>query len=157
MKKLILIMSAILFIGVANGQSKMDEVDLIQSVFGMEKKAIVADFLIVKSAQQDAFWKIYEEYETARKDLGKKRIELLSQYADNYNSMSNETADSWMKDVLSLTKAADKLLVTYYKKVRKITDPVTALKFYHVENYILTSIRMAMLDKVPFVQARLVK
>jgi hypothetical protein len=157
MKKLILIMSALLLIGVANGQSKNDEVDLIQSVFGIEKKAIVDDFLKVNPAQQEAFWKIYNEYEMARKDLGKKRIELLSQYADNYSSISNETADSWMKDVLSLTKANDKLLVTYYKKVRKITDPVTALKFYHIENYILTTIRMSILEKVPFVQAKLVK
>jgi F0F1-type ATP synthase delta subunit len=156
MKKLTLIMAALLLIGISNSnaQSNKEEVDLVQSIFGMQKKAMVADFLKVDAAKQDAFWKIYDEYETARKDLGKKRIALLSQYAANYNNMSNETAGSWMNQVISQTKATDNLLVTYYKKVKKVTDPVTALKFYHVENYILTSIRVYLLSEVPFAKAK---
>jgi len=43
----------------------------MQSIFGMEKKAIVDAFVKVEDAQKDAFWKIYDEYETARKELGK--------------------------------------------------------------------------------------
>jgi hypothetical protein len=154
MKKLTLIMSALLLIGIANAQSNKEEVDLIQSVFGMEKKAMVADFIKVNPAKADAFWKLYDEYETARKDLGKKRIELLTKYANNYDSMAPEVADSYMKDVISQSQATDNLIVTYYNKVKKITDPVTAMKFYHIENYILTSIRAYIFSEIPFVKAR---
>jgi hypothetical protein len=156
MKKLTLIMSALLLIAIsnANAQSQKEEVDLIQSIFGMEKKVMVADFLKVDPSKQNAFWKIYDEYESARKELGKKRIALLVQYADNYQRMSNEVADSYMKDVISQTKATDNLIIAYYKKIKKATDPVTALKFYHVENYILTSIRAYILSEVPFVKAK---
>jgi hypothetical protein len=154
MKKLTLIMCALLLTGIANAQSDKEEVDLLQSLFGMEKKAMVSDFIKVDAAKQDAFWKLYDEYETARKDLGKRRIELLSQYAGNYKSMSNETADSWMKDVMNLSKSTDKLIVTYTNKIKKVTDPVTALKFYHFENYILATIRSSILSEIPFVKAK---
>ncbi len=154
MKKLLLIFSALMMIGIANAQSNKEEVDYIQSLFGMQKKAMVTDFMNLNGAKADAFWKLYDEYEVTRKDLGKKRIDLLTQYVNNYNSIAPETADKWMNDVIKQSQANDNLLLTYYKKVKKATDPVTALKFWHIESYILTSIRQTILSEIPFVEAR---
>jgi hypothetical protein len=154
MKKVILFFTALLIIGVAKGQSNKEEVDMLQSMFGMEKKQMVADFLKVEPAKQDAFWKLYDEYEAARKDLGKQRIDLLKAYANNYNSMAPEVADKWMNDVIKLGQSTDKLLLNYYIKVKKATDPVTALKFWHIESYILNSIRLGILEEIPFVQKK---
>ena len=102
MKKLLFIFIAFVAAGIANAQSNKEEVDMIQSVFGMEKKALVADFMSLDAAKADAFWKLYDEYETQRKELGKKRIDLMEQYANNYNGMSAEVADKWMADVIKL-------------------------------------------------------
>ena len=154
MKKTTLILMGILLIGIASAQTNKEEVDLLQSIFGMEKKALVADFVQVDATHQDAFWKLYDQYETARKDLGKKRIQLLEQYSESYDKMTNESADGWMKEVLKITAATDNLIVTYYKKIKKVTDAATAARFYHIENYVLTSIRLAILEEVPFVHTK---
>jgi hypothetical protein len=154
MKKLLFIFTALFIAGFANAQSNKEEVDLIQSVFGMEKKALVADFMALDASKADAFWKLYDEYETQRKELGKRRIDLMEQYANNYNGMPSEVADKWMADVIKLGKSTDKLLETYYKKVKKVTDPVTALKFWHVESYILNSIRQSITSELPFVKGK---
>ncbi len=153
MKKVFLTLVAILMISSLNAQTK-EEVDLLQAAFGMEKKAMVADFVQPSAANQEAFWLLYDEYETARKELGAKRVNHLKQYAENYNSMTNETADAWMSEVLKLQTASDKLVASYYKKIKKETDPITALKFYHIESYILTSIRIAVLEDIPFVKTK---
>jgi hypothetical protein len=154
MKKLLLIFVALLMIGISNAQSNKEEVDLLQSMFGMEKKAMVADFVQVDAAKGDAFWKLYDEYETARKELGKKRIELLDQYVNTYSTITNEAADAWMKEVIKLGTSTDKLLNNYYNKIKKVTDPVTALKFYHIESYILNSIRAKITSEIPFVHSK---
>jgi hypothetical protein len=154
MKKLLFIFTALIVAGIANAQSNKEEVDMLQSIFGMEKKALVADFMNLDASKADAFWKLYDEYENQRKELGKKRIDLMEQYANNYNGMPAEVADKWMADVFKLGSSTDKLLYTYYKKVKKVTDPVTALKFWHVETYILTSIRQAISSELPFVKAK---
>lgn len=154
MKKLLLIFTALVMIGIANAQSNKEEIDFMQSIFGMEKKALVADFMDLDAAKQDAFWKLYDEYEITRKEYGRQRIDLLNKYAANYESMSSETADAWMNDVIKLSTSTDKLLVSYYKKVKKVTDPVTALKFWHVESYILNSIRQGIVSELPFVKGR---
>ena len=154
MKKLVFLFTALIFAGILNAQSNKEEIDFIQAIFGMEKKALVSDFMQVKPAYQEAFWKLYDEYEAERKTLGKQRVDLLNQYAANFNSMSSEVADKWMADVIKMTSANEKLITSYYKKIKKISDPVTALKFYHVESYILNSIRQAITSELPFVKEK---
>ncbi|TFH35129.1 MAG: hypothetical protein E4G95_07285 [Bacteroidia bacterium] len=152
MKRLTLLLSAIFMMGLVSAQSNNEEIDLIQSIFGMEKKAMVADFVQVDESASNAFWKLYDEYETARKDLGKKRIELLEKYADTFETMTSEQADTWLKEVMKQAASTDNLIDLYTKKIKKISDPVTALQFYHIENFILASIRLNILGEVPFIE-----
>jgi hypothetical protein len=154
MKKYFLIIAALFMASFANGQSNKEEVDLMQAAFGMDKKDAVAEFVKPPETQKVAFWKLYDEYETQRKELGKQRIELLKQYADQYKTMTNEQADSWTTKVLDLQKKTDNLISTYYGKVRTATDGIVALQFYQMENYILAVIRAELLDNIPFVEKK---
>jgi hypothetical protein len=152
MKKYLFIISALFFTSFAFAQSYSEEVDLMQAAFGMAKKDVVSAFVQPSSSQSDAFWKLYDEYETQRKALGKERIALIEQYAKQYENMTSEQADAWMSKVIALQKKTDKLISTYYKKVKGATDGLVATQFYQVENYILTGIRMELLEEIPFVQ-----
>ena len=152
MKKLLLFVAGLMVIGFANAQSNKEEVDLMQAAFGMEKKAIVEQFVIPSEETSAAFWTLYDEYETSRKDLAKKRIELLNQYAEMYDTMTDEQADAFMKEVIALGKSTDKLLYTYYGKVKKATSPIVATQFFQIESYILTGIRFQILDAIPFIE-----
>ena len=150
MKKITLLIAALVIGVVTYSQTNKEEVDLFQAAFGMEKKAVVANFVHPTDLQKDAFWKLYDEYEAARKENGKKRIQLLEQYAKEYKTMTNEQADAWTKEVIKLSTATDKLIVTYYNKIKKVTSPIVATQFYQIEGYILTAIRMEVLEGVPF-------
>jgi len=152
MKKYILIISALFMASFASAQSNKEEVDFMQAAFGMDKKAAVAEFVKPSPAQKDAFWKLYDEYETQRKELGKQRITLLEEYAGKYQTMTSEQADAWTKKVMDLQKKTDNLISTYYGKVRSASDGIVALQFYQIENYILAAIRAQVLEQVPFVE-----
>jgi hypothetical protein len=152
MKKYILIIAALFLASFAYTQSNKEEIDLVQAAFGMDKKTIVADFVQLSDIQKDAFWTIYDEYETKRKDLGRERIELLKQYAEQYMTMTSEQADAWTKKVMELQTKTDKLIATYYEKVKGVSDGVVATQFYQIENYILSMIRMSILQEVPFLK-----
>jgi len=154
MKKYILIIVALFTASFANAQSNKEEVDLMQAAFGMDKKAAVAEFVKPSASQKDAFWKLYDEYETQRKELGKQRIELLNQYADQYKTLTSEQADTWTKKVMELQKKTDGLIATYYTKVKGISDGIVATQFYQIENYILLAIRSQILDAIPFVEKK---
>ena len=154
MKKYILIALTVFVASFAWSQSNKEEVDLVQAAFGMDKKAVVADFVKPSVDQKDAFWKVYDEYESKRKELGKQRITLLEQYADQYQKMTSEQADAWTKKVIDLQKKTDALIAAYYGKVKAVTDGVVATQFYQIETYILTAIRAEILDAVPFLPGK---
>lgn len=154
MKKYIFIIAALFMASFANAQSNKEEVDLMQAAFGMDKKAAVAEFVKPSDAQRDAFWKLYDEYETQRKTLGKQRIELLNQYASQYKTMTSEQADAWTRKVMDLQKRTDALITTYYGKVKAVSDGIVATQFYQIENYILTGIRAQLLENIPFVEKK---
>ena len=63
MKKTLLFFAFICAFVFVKAQTNAEEIDLVQSVFGMEKKAIISEFIKVNDAQKDAFWKLYDEYE----------------------------------------------------------------------------------------------
>jgi len=64
----------------------------VQAAFGRDKKAVVADFVKPSATQKVAFWKLYDEYETQRKELGKQRIVLLQMYANHYFDFTSDQA-----------------------------------------------------------------
>lgn len=140
---------SVLFSQTTNAQTNKEEGDLIQSIFGMEKKAIVADFTGVDSA--DPFWTLYDEYETKRKELGKERYTALMNYVENYNNLDDAKYDEVIANMISLQKRTDKLIDQYYKKIKKTSGSKVAAQFFQLEGYIVTQIRAAIFDGIPMI------
>lgn len=132
-------------------QSHKEEIDLVQSVFGMEKKAVVSEFIQPDGAKKDIFWEIYDEYETKRKELGKRRLALLNSYADTYDSMDEATTGKILNEMMSLQISTDKLIGTYAKKIEKKVEVKTAAQFYQIEGYVLSKIRTTILENIPVI------
>jgi hypothetical protein len=135
----------------AAAQTSTEEVDLVQSVFGMEKKAMVAEFVKLQGAQADAFWKVYDEYEVERKQLGKKRIDLLSRYASGYGTMDDAATDAIITDMTKLSASYDKLMSSYYKKMKKAAGVKPAAQFYQFEGYVLSKMRAEIMENIPLI------
>ena len=148
MKKILLIIVTALFVTTGFSQTEKEEVDMIQSLFGMQKKEWVSKYIELNSSQETEFWRLYDEYETKRKELGKKRFDLLLKYADDYGQIKAKDADIFMKNTISLRKKSEKLIDSYYKKIRKKTDAVVATQFYQIENYISNLIRSELLEEL---------
>lgn len=140
---------ALLFGQTINAQTNREETDLYQSVFGMEKKAIVADFIGVESS--NPFWGLYDEYETKRKELGRRRLGALVNYVENYDSLENAQYDEVVTDMISLRNKTDKLMDQYYKKIKKASGSKVAAQFFQLEGYFLTQIRAAIFDEIPYI------
>jgi len=150
MKTTLLLLMLIVFGSALSAQSAKEEMDYIQSIFGMEKKAMVAEVVKPDEAKKNAFWALYDSYEAKRKELGQKRLELLMSYGEKYEDLTNEQAADFLKQALILKKQNDKLLDTYVKKVNKSNGPATAMRFQQVEIYILSEIRLAIAGGLPF-------
>jgi hypothetical protein len=117
----------------------------------MEKKALASEFIKLEGAAKDAFWKAYDEYETKRKDLAQKRLALLDKYTSNYASLNDESTDGIVNEMIALQGQTDKLIVTYYKKIKKESGVKPAAQFYQLEGYVLSKIRVEIMENIPVI------
>lgn len=129
-------------------QDNPDELQMMQSLYGMEKRAIVAESIELSDAEAGEFWALYDEYELKRQEIGKERFALLSNYVSDYGVLKPQDAEAFMKKAIPLRNKTNKLLDTYYKKVSAKTDPVVALQFYQIENYLTGAIRMEIMEEI---------
>ncbi len=150
MKRFTIILLLLAPVLVISAQTSDDEIDYIQAIFGMEKRAAVKDFIELKQSESTAFWNLYDEYEIKRKEYGKERIALLDKFANEYSSMTDTESAAWMKSVISLRKKNEKLIEKYYKQISKECSPVVAMQFYQIESYVLSGIRYQILENIPF-------
>lgn len=132
-------------------QSMTEEVDLLQSLYGMEKKELVSEFL--GESVNANFWTVYDAYEMERKNLGKSRIDLLKNYAENYTQIKGDKADELVKMAESLSDKQNKLISSYTKKVRKVAGSEVAAQFYQIEQYLLSATRTEIFESIPFIGA----
>lgn len=149
MRKLFLFALFVISLSYSNiAQTNQDEIQLMQSLYGMEKRDIVAEYVELNDAQEKEFWLLYDEYEVKRQELGKERIRLLTSYVNDFGEVKPENADNFMKQVIPLRIKSDKLVDNYYKKVKSKTDPIVAMQFYQIENYLFDAIKMELLEDI---------
>lgn len=148
MKKINLIIFTILFSTFGIAQDFQNELELMQSLYGLEKKEIIEEFIELNENQKNDFWILYNEYEIKRKELGKKKFNILLKYVDDYGEIKPQDAEMLMKEAIPLRKKSDQLVDNYYKKIKNKTDPVVALQFYQIENYLSDLIRLELLEEI---------
>ena len=143
---------ALMLMGTATfAQTYNEEIDMLQAMYGKQKKEIVADFINPQGAQADAFWTLYDQYEAERKLLGVQRINLIGVYAEYYSNLDDGGTDVLIKEMLKLGKSNDALIEKYYGKLKKKAGVKAAAQFVQIESYLLSNIRASILEEIPFI------
>lgn len=132
-------------------QQDTNDTDFFQALFGVDKLTIVKDFITVDSENKDTFWEVYEAYEADRKELRSERIAMITDYAENYSSLSNDKMEELCKRSLKQSKNNAKNIEKYFKKLKKAGGIKAAAQFLQIENYFLSLSKTAVYENVPFI------
>lgn len=151
MKKMILVAIISVIAFSSKAQSNAEEIDLMQSLYGMKKKELVAKHMKLETGQADIFWQIYDEYEVARKEIALKRLKNIEFYAETYENFTNEDADILMKKSTEVHNGFLKLWGKTYKKIAKSIDSVTAVQFIQAEMFFENMVRQELSMEIPFI------
>jgi len=151
MKKLILLAIIAVFAMVSNAQSNAEEIALMQSVYGMQKKDLIAKHMKLEAGQADLFWQMYDEYEVARKEIGLKRVKNIEMYAEKYENLTVEDANSLIKASMDVQKGFISLWEKTYKNMSKSISPVTAAQFIQAEIFFENLVRQELSMDIPLI------
>lgn len=151
MKKLLTPVCIFLFFS-ACAQLTNDDVNLVQAMYGKDKRDLMQQYLKFNdSTTANAFWKLYDNYESERKKLGQEFISILQDYTKNYETLDDKKADELVTRSLANNIAYENLYGKYYKKMKPVIGALKASQFFQLEGYLRSTIKTAVLDEIPFI------
>lgn len=151
MKKVFLLLLVAVTSGVFAQSTDKEDLEIIQGIYGKSKKELAQAYMTIPEAQATSFWKIYDEFETERKALGKAKVDIINDYAMNYANLTDESADKIAKAGLKNNMDYQKLFSKYYDKYKKVVGAVNAAKIIQFENYMQTTVQAEIQNAIPFV------
>ena len=78
---------------------KWTEIQQLQADVKADRQAIVATNLPLTESEARAFWPVYKEYRGEVEKLGDRAATLITEYAANFETMTNEKADHVLEGV----------------------------------------------------------
>lgn len=149
MKKLLITLTIAFFASTSFAQT--NEVEMFQSVFKVEKKALLMDYLQLTNEEAQAFWPLYEAYEAERGELGNQRIALIKKYAEEWKTLTPEQADELANESFAIINKRNKLHQKYYKKMKKAVGALRAAQFVQFERFVQTMIDAELNNNMPLI------
>ena len=151
MKKIVVFAFVSVLYSSVYAQTPSDEMQMFQTMFGMAKREVVSEFVKIDDTKTTEFWKLYDEYETSRKQIGQKKFVVLNNYVKNYSQLTPAETDKIIQDVIQLSTTQDKLIANYYNKIKKQISITTAAQFYQIEWYLQSQVRTTILESIPMI------
>ena len=153
MKKPLLILAGIaLLIAPVYAQTIDDYIEVARDVLHTEKKAAVAEAMMLTDAESEPFWALYNEYNAELYKVHTKRVNIIKDFAANYETLSDEKADALWTSSQAYQSELLKLNKTYYKKFKKIIPAGKAARYFQVENKIDALISAELAEQIPLVE-----
>jgi Spy/CpxP family protein refolding chaperone len=149
MKKVLALAAAAFF--TTGLMAQQNELEMFQSMYKIEKKALLMDFLQLEDEQAKIFWPLYEEYESERTKNANRRIELIKKYAEEYETLTDEQADALAKESFAVRATRDKLQKKYYNKVKKALGAKRAAQFIQFERFVANAMDSKLNDSLPLI------
>ena len=129
-----------------------DNMQLVKEKIKADKKLFVADNMQLTEKESKGFWPVYESFQ---KDIGKhneKLIKLIEDYAQNYETMTDQKAQAMTRDYLALEAARVKLLQSYVPKFSKVLGDKKTARYLQLENKINSVLRFELAANIPLVK-----
>jgi hypothetical protein len=121
--------------GVAVAQDKpADNMEVMREKLRADKKVVVAEVLQLTEGEAKAFWPVYNAYQSDMVTHYDRLLKLIDTYAKSYDTMTDETATSLLKQYLGLERDHVAILTAYLPRFQKVLPPKKVARLYQVEN-----------------------
>ncbi len=125
---------------------------LLRADVKAKRVAIITEIMQFDDTEAASFWPIFRAYDLELSKIGDGRISLIENYIDNYENMTDQKADQLMTQVFALEAQRAELKKKYFDKMKKTLSPVTAARFFQIENQIQHIIDLQISASLPTMQ-----
>jgi hypothetical protein len=116
-----------------------------------DRRAIVKANMILTNSESAQFWPLYDRYRAERKQLGDRRVRLITDYLAKRDSMSEEDAENLMDEALSIDNDRNEIKEKYVAKMMKALSARTVARFFQIDQKLDAVVDMELAARIPLV------
>jgi hypothetical protein len=140
------------YVGAQDNSSIDSDIQMLRADLRADKTKVMADQLQLSDSEGKTFWPIYNDYDHELSKLNDERVALLKEYANSYNTLTDQQVQSLADRSFGLQKKRIDLRQKYFKKLSKAVSPKSAARFVQVEDRVDMLVNLQVAASVPMVQ-----
>ena len=126
--------------------------EILREKIKADKKLVVAANMNLTDAEAKAFWPLYQEYQSKLAKINERIGKLITEYAQNYQSMTNEIAKKLMNESMAVEKERQAMKESLMPKFQKVLPAIKVARYYQIENKIQAVVQYGLADSIPLVE-----
>jgi hypothetical protein len=127
------------------------DIQLLRSDVQADKNDIITATMQFTDPESKSFWPIYRDYARDQQVIGDDRVQLIKDYAANYDSMDDTKAKDMVQRMISIDTRTLTLREDYWPKFSKALGAKRAAKFYQVDNRLSLLINLQLTSAIPLI------
>ena len=133
-------------------KADVDMAKLEQALSTKRREIVSAAMGGLTADQMKTFWTVYSDFEKEKDTIMSARLALLKKYTDTFATLSDADITKMVTDSAGLQKQLLDVRMKYFDIINKKLGAKAAGRFVHVDDYLTTIGRLAMLDNMPALQ-----
>jgi Spy/CpxP family protein refolding chaperone len=129
-----------------------DDIALFRKDVRSLKKQIIAANLDLTDTEAQQFWPIYDRYTAEMRKLFDRKFEVLKEYAANYDTITDEQADTYIQGRAAIEESILQLRLKYIPIFRKVLSGKTAALFTQIDWRLGLVIELQLASQVPLIE-----
>ena len=117
------------------------------------RKQVLAENLTLTPDEATKFWPIYDQYIQETIKVNDARWALIKDYAANYDNMSDQLADKYMKASATVDQQLVALREKYVPIFEKVVPPKKTALWYQIDRRLDLVINLQLAGMIPVVDA----
>jgi hypothetical protein len=158
MKRLVLVFGVLAIVMTLGGRPALsqekasDNMQIVIEKIRADKKLLVAENMQLSEGEGKAFWPVYKQYQDELFLLRTRAGNLIKNYSDSYEAMTNDRAKKLMDEYMTIESLGSKLRKSYLPKFRNVLPEVKVVRYYQIENKIQAALMYELASQIPLVK-----
>ena len=152
MKKMLSVLFVAVLSVTAMSQNVNDYLEMSREVLSVEKKAAIAEIMVLTEEESTVFWEMYNDYNNELYKVHNERITIIRDFAENYEMMTDEKADELWMASMKYQEDLHKLKKAWYGKFKKALPAGKVVTFFQADSKIETLVNAQLALEIPLLE-----
>jgi hypothetical protein len=117
-----------------------------------ERKKVIAANMPLTEAEAVKFWPVYDRYIIETVKVNDARYGLLKEYAQNYQTVSAEQSESFIKRWLAFDQDNTQLRLKFIPEFEKVVSNQKTALFFQIDRRVGMMIELQLASQVPLLK-----